>query len=58
MQSIFSVHGGKCLSHKAVHNWGEKRGKRFAHDEEDETWVQKWLRQQSETSVPRVPTHW
>jgi hypothetical protein len=21
---IFSVYGGKCLSHKAVHNWVEK----------------------------------
>jgi hypothetical protein len=32
---------------KAVHNWVEKRGKRFADDEGVETEVRKWLRQQS-----------
>jgi hypothetical protein len=42
------LYGGKCLSCKAVHNWDDKRGKSFAHDEEVETEVQKWLRQQSE----------
>jgi hypothetical protein len=38
------VYGGKCLSRKAFHNWVEKRGKRFADDEEVETEVRKWLR--------------
>jgi hypothetical protein len=35
------------LSHKAVHNWIKKRAKGFADDEEVETDVRKWLRQQS-----------
>jgi hypothetical protein len=43
---MFSVYGGKCLSRKAVHKWAEKRGRRFADDEEVETEAQ-WLRQQS-----------
>jgi hypothetical protein len=44
---MFPVYGGKCLSRKAVHNWVEKRGKRFADDEEFETEVRKRLRQRS-----------
>jgi hypothetical protein len=44
---MFPVYGGKCLSRKAVHNWVETRGKRFADDEEVETEVWKWLRQQA-----------
>jgi hypothetical protein len=42
------VYGGKCLSRKAVNNRVEKThlgDKCFAHDEEVETEVQKWLRQ-------------
>jgi hypothetical protein len=46
-KEMFSVYGGKCLSHKAVHKWVEKCGKRFADDEEVEMEVWKWLRQQS-----------
>jgi hypothetical protein len=46
-KEIFPVYGGTCLSRKAVHNWGEKRGKRFADDEGVKTEVRKWLRQQS-----------
>jgi hypothetical protein len=38
-KEIVSVYGGKCLSRKAVHNWVEKRRKRFADDEEVETEV-------------------
>jgi hypothetical protein len=30
-----------------VHNWVERHGKIFANDEEFETEVRKWLRQQS-----------
>jgi hypothetical protein len=45
-KGMFPVYGGKCLSREAVHNGVEKRGKRFADDEEVETEVQKWLRQQ------------
>jgi hypothetical protein len=26
-KEIFPVYGGKCLSHKAVHNWAEKFSK-------------------------------
>jgi hypothetical protein len=44
---MFPVYGGKCLLHEAVHNWVEKRGTCFADDEEFETEVPKWLRQQS-----------
>jgi hypothetical protein len=40
-KKIFSVYGGKCLSHKAVHKWVEKHGKRLADDEEDEMEVRK-----------------
>jgi hypothetical protein len=46
-KEIFPVYGGKCLSRKAVHTWAEKRGKHFGDDEEFETEVRKWLRQQS-----------
>jgi hypothetical protein len=42
------------LSYKAVHIWVEKRGKRFARDEEVETELRKWLRQQPKNSVLRV----
>jgi hypothetical protein len=49
MQNIFikmlPFYGGKCLSRKAIHKFVEKRGKPFAHDEEVETEVRKWLRQ-------------
>jgi hypothetical protein len=34
-KEMFSVHYGKCLSRKAVHNWVEKRGKIFADDDEE-----------------------
>jgi hypothetical protein len=40
--------GRKCLSCKAVHNWVEKRGRRFADDEKVETEVRISLRQQLE----------
>jgi hypothetical protein len=46
-KEMFPVYGGKCLLCKAVHIWGEKHGKRFAGDEEVETEVRKWPRQQS-----------
>jgi hypothetical protein len=36
---IFPIYGGKCLSRKAIHSWVEKRGRRFANDEEVETEV-------------------
>jgi hypothetical protein len=44
---MFPVYGGECLSRKAILSWIEKRGKRFADDEEVETELRKWLRQQS-----------
>jgi hypothetical protein len=47
-KEIFPIYGRKCLSRKSVHSWVEKRGKGFADDEETETEVRKWLRQQSE----------
>jgi hypothetical protein len=47
-KEISPVYGGKCLLHKAFHNWViKKRGKHFADDEEVEMEVGKWLRQQS-----------
>jgi hypothetical protein len=45
-KEMFSVCCGKCLMHKAVHNWVEKHGTHFA-DEEVESEMRKWLRQQS-----------
>jgi hypothetical protein len=45
-REMHPVYGAKYLSRKALHNWVEKRGKRFADDEEVETEVRKWLRQQ------------
>jgi hypothetical protein len=45
-KEMFLVYYVKCLSRKTVHNWVEKRGRRFADDEEVESEVQKWLRQQ------------
>jgi hypothetical protein len=44
---ISPAYCGKCLSRKEVRNWVDKRGKRFADDEEVDTEVRKWLRQQS-----------
>jgi hypothetical protein len=47
MQRIFIK---KCFLFtvgSVVHNWVEKRGKCFADDEEVETDLRKWLRQQS-----------
>jgi hypothetical protein len=46
-KEMFPVYSGKCLSRKAVHNWVEKRDERLDDDEEVETEVRKWLRQQS-----------
>jgi hypothetical protein len=45
-KEMFPVYGGKCSFRKGIHNWVEKRGKRFAADEAV-TEVRKWLRQQS-----------
>jgi hypothetical protein len=33
-KEMFAGHGWKYLSHKAVHNSSQKRGKRFGDDEE------------------------
>jgi hypothetical protein len=33
-KEMYPVYAGKYLSHKAVHNWVEKRGNHFADDEE------------------------
>jgi hypothetical protein len=46
-KEMFHFYDGKCLPRKAVHNWVEKRARRFADDEEVETEVRKWLREQS-----------
>jgi hypothetical protein len=42
---MFIVHGGKCLSRKAVHNWVEKFSQGSSKVADDETQAQKWLRQ-------------
>jgi hypothetical protein len=42
---MFPIHGRKCLLRKAVHNWVDLP-KRFAADEDVETEVRQWLRQQ------------
>jgi hypothetical protein len=46
-KKIFPVYGGKGLSSTEVHNWAKKRGIISADDEEVETEVRKWLRQQT-----------
>jgi hypothetical protein len=46
-KEMFPVYGGMCLSRSAVHSWVQKHGKRFSEDEEVETEVRKYLRQQS-----------
>jgi hypothetical protein len=38
-KEMFAVYGGKCLSREAVHNWVEKRGKRFTDEEKFKTEV-------------------
>jgi hypothetical protein len=51
-----------CLSRKAVHKWVKKRGRRFADDEEVETEMRKWLRQQSKdfyaAGLDALETRW
>jgi hypothetical protein len=54
----FRIYGEKYLSHKAVHSWDGKRDKYFADDEEVETEMRKWLRQQSNTYTLLVSTRW
>jgi hypothetical protein len=44
---MFHVYGWKCLLRKAIHNWVEKHGKRFAEDEGFET-------EMAETAVKRL----
>jgi hypothetical protein len=46
-KEMFLVSGGKCFSCKAVHNCVKKHGKCFADNDEFETEVRNWLRQQS-----------
>jgi glutathionylspermidine synthase len=46
-KEMFSVCGEKCSTLEVVHNLVEKRGRRFADEEEVEVEVYKWLRQQS-----------
>jgi hypothetical protein len=36
-KDMVPVYCGKCLPGKAIHNWVEKRGRRFADDEVIET---------------------
>jgi hypothetical protein len=36
-KEMLPVYSGKCLSHKAVPNWVEKRGKHFVYDDVVET---------------------
>jgi hypothetical protein len=43
---IYPVYRVKCLSRKVIHNWVQKSSKGFADDEEVETEVWKWHRQQ------------
>jgi hypothetical protein len=46
-KEILPAYDGKCLSRKAVHNWVEKRCKPFTDEEEVETELRTWLKQQS-----------
>jgi hypothetical protein len=47
-KGIFLASGEHCLSCKGVHCWAKKCDKYFANDEEVETEMRKWLRQQSQ----------
>jgi uncharacterized linocin/CFP29 family protein len=47
---MFPVYGGKCMSRKEVHNWVDKRGKRFVDDEE----VEMEVRKVAEAAVQRL----
>jgi hypothetical protein len=44
---MFPLYGGKCLSHKAVHNWVDKLFHGRPKVSDDETVARNWLRQQS-----------
>jgi hypothetical protein len=58
-KEMFPIYNGKHLSCKAVHNWAKKCGICFTDDEEVETEMWKWLRQQqSKTSMLRVSMYW
>jgi hypothetical protein len=46
-KEMFRVYGGKCLSHKAVHNWVEKFSQGPTKFADNARPVRKWLRQQS-----------
>jgi hypothetical protein len=46
-KEMFPVYGGKRVSRKAVYNWVNRCGKRFADDEEVKAELQKWLKQRS-----------
>jgi hypothetical protein len=54
-KEMFRVYGGKCL---VTYSCSQMCGKHFADDEEVETEVRKWLRQQSKDSMLWVLTHW
>jgi hypothetical protein len=44
-KEMFPVYGGKCLSRKAVHIWVQKFSQGRSKVADDETEVQKWLRE-------------
>jgi hypothetical protein len=45
-KEMSSVYTGKWLLHEALHSLVKKRDRRFPDDEETESEVKKWLRQQ------------
>jgi hypothetical protein len=45
-KEMFLVYGGKCLSHKAVHNWVEKFSQGLSKIADDKMEVRKLVRQQ------------
>jgi hypothetical protein len=55
-KEIFFVCGGKCLSHKAVHNWVEKLSQRLPKLADD---ARPGVQQVEDLiSVLRVSAHW
>jgi hypothetical protein len=46
-KEIFPAYCWNCLLRKVAHSWVQTRDKYFADEEEFETEVRKWLRQQS-----------
>jgi hypothetical protein len=57
-KEMFPVYGGKCLSHKAVHNWVEKFSQGRSKVADDVRPGAQVAENSQKTSILRVSTHW